>query len=70
MKRTIEQYRNGDPEEMSKMSQAAIFFALQDMKTDILALHYALFMLYSQADILMPDNTATELARVVLAFKS
>lgn len=37
--RTRDQWENCDPEAMSKMSQAAIYFALKDAKHDILALH-------------------------------
>jgi hypothetical protein len=40
--RTREQWEKCDPEAMSKMSQAAIFFALQDAKRDVLAMHAAL----------------------------
>lgn len=39
LRRKIEQYQNGDPAAMSKMSEAAIFYALDDAKRDILALH-------------------------------
>lgn len=42
MQRTIEQYRNCKPESMAQMSQAAIYYAFEDMKNDILNLHYAL----------------------------
>lgn len=40
LKRTIEQWRGGDPEAMAyHMSEAAIIYAFRDAKADILALH-------------------------------
>ena len=43
MKRTIEQWRNCDPAHMATaMSPAAIRFALEDAKADILELHQQL----------------------------
>lgn len=43
MKRKIEQWRNCDPRAMvMEQSQAALIFAMQDAKADILELHDAL----------------------------
>lgn len=39
MKRTIEQWKNCEPSAMSAQSNAAIMFAFQDAKADILELH-------------------------------
>jgi hypothetical protein len=42
VKRDIEQYRKCDPATMAKMSEAAIFHAINDMRADILALYGAI----------------------------
>lgn len=40
LRRKIEQWRNGDPEAMAtQQSRAAIFYAFQDARADILALY-------------------------------
>ena len=41
MKRKIEQWRNCEPAAMATQSQAALTFAFEDAKADILALHEA-----------------------------
>lgn len=42
MKRLIEQWRNCDPNDMARMSEAAVMYALQDAKDDILLLYGAI----------------------------
>lgn len=39
LRRKISQYQGGDPAAMCKMSEGAIFYAFDDAKHDILALH-------------------------------
>lgn len=38
LKRTVESYEKCKPESMAKMSEAAIFYAFQDMRADVLTL--------------------------------
>ena len=39
LNRTIEQWKNCDPTEMDKMSDAAIMYAFADAKSDIINMH-------------------------------
>lgn len=39
MKRDIQRWKNCDPRAMAEMSEAAVFFALEDAKADILELY-------------------------------
>lgn len=39
LRRDIEVYRKSDPKAMAKQSEAAIFYALDDMRHDLLLLH-------------------------------
>lgn len=57
LKRTIEQWRGGDPEAMAyHMSEAAIMFAFKDAKSDILALHAEVERLRAAIEQTLDEN--------------
>lgn len=39
LQRTVEQWRECDPKAMARMSEAAVMYALQDAKADVLRMH-------------------------------
>lgn len=48
MKRNIDRWRGCDPTAMARQSEAAIVYAFEDARSDILALHAALHALYDR----------------------
>lgn len=64
--RRIASWEKCDPDEMSQMSRAAIFYALKDAKQTILMLNQALLDLWRRAEIEMPNDPVTEKVENIL----